>query len=133
MNWIPMRQAPDAVTVNVIQPRYSVWSFSNDILVLPPNSQASDLKIKYLAMAPDIVTFSSPLMVRNCSTALAYLALDVLSGGRGGSQSDYFKNRAEEAINQIINQTVRKQAYATFVRAPFRGRGASWRGRRSGL
>ena len=132
-NWVPMRQVPDAVTTNVIQPYHGVWGFSNDRWVTPGASLTTDIRMKYLAMAPDIVSFESPLMVRGCSTALALLVLDQLSGGRGGSMQVTFKDRAEEAINQIINQTVRKQAYSQFVRAPFRSRGGSWRGRRSGL
>lgn len=130
--WCEMTQVPDAVIVNTISSRYGIWGFSHDKLILPGVSQSNDLKMKYLAMAPDIVTFESPLMVRGCATALALLALDQLSGSRGGSMAETFKSRAEEAINQIINQTVRKQAYSQFTRRPFRSRGGSSRGRRSG-
>ena len=129
-HWNPMKQNPDSLVCNTISPRFGRWVFEDNKLYLPPASQMNDLQIKYLAMAPDIATLATPLVVRGCTTALAYLVLDILSGSRGGPQADYFKNRAEEAINQIINQTVRKQAYAQFVRAPYRG--GRGRGRRVG-
>jgi hypothetical protein len=55
----------------------------------------------------------------------------MLAGARGGPMAQIFKARAEEAINQIINQTVRKQAYSQFVRRPYRGRGLGHRATRS--
>lgn len=128
--WVPMKQCPDSLNVDVIQPRFRMWSFENNQLYLPGASQQNDLRIKYLAMAPDINDWNSPLFVRGCATALAYLALDQLAGARGGPMAEVFKVRAEEAINQIVNQTVRKQSYAQFVRRPFHG---GRYGRRSGV
>lgn len=119
--WSPMNQRPDSLNRKVIQPRFGAWYFENDRLQLPAASQANDLRIKYLAQAPDIYDLDSPLMIRGCQTALALLVLDQLAGARGGSQADAFKARAEEAINQIINQTVTKQAYSDFARQPYRG------------
>jgi hypothetical protein len=126
--WVRMTSLPDSLNGTRIQPRYGSWLFENDRMFLPGNSQVSDLKIKYLCMAPDINSLNSPLMVRNCRTALAYLVLAALAAGRGGAQADYFDNKAEQAINQVINQTARKQLYQTFNRQLFRGP----RGRRGG-
>jgi hypothetical protein len=128
--WTPMKQLPDSITVWNVQQRFDRWLFENDKLILPGCTQDQNLKMKYLAMAPPIATWNSPLMVRGCERALGYLVLADLSGGRGGPMADVYKAKAEEAINQILNQTVRKQAYASYVRQPFRGSG---RGRRSGL
>jgi hypothetical protein len=120
--WVRMTQLPDSLpSHHPMGPRFGVWLFQNDELILPPSSQTNDLRIKYLAMAPDISTLASPLMVRGCTTALAYLMLDQVAGGRGGPMAETFKARAEEAINQILNQTVRKMLYAQYVRKPYRG------------
>ena len=119
--WVKMTSNPDSLNGTRIQPRYGSWLFENDRLFLPPNSQRTDLKIKYLCMAPDINSLQSPLMVRNCRTALAYLVLAALAAGRGGTQADYFDNKSEQAIKEVINQTVRKQLYQQFNRELFRG------------
>ena len=128
--WVPMKQVPDALNPNLIQPRFREWTFSNDKLVLPGASFTNNLRMKYVAAAPDITTLNTFIYPRGVATALALLLLDQLSGARGGPMAQIFKERAEEAISQIINQTVRKQAYSQFVRRPFRGPGM---GRRSGL
>lgn len=130
--WVPMKQVPDAINVSLIQPRFQQWGFASDRIILPGASFTNDLRIKYLAVAPDITTLETVIYPRACSTALALLLLDQLSMSRGGPMAALFKSRAEEAISQIINQTVRKQAYAQFVRAPYRGR-ENFRGRRSGV
>jgi hypothetical protein len=81
----------------------------------------NDILLTYLAMAPPIATLQSPLMVPGVARALGLQVLYVLSGGRGGPMADTYKVWAEEAINQILNQTVRKQAYSNFERPPYRG------------
>jgi hypothetical protein len=128
--WVPMKQNPDSLTSDNLQTRFGRWIFENDKLILPPCSQANDLLIKYLAMAPPIIGWNSPLMVRDCARALAFLVLVDLAGGRGGPMADSYKAKAEEAINQILNQTVRKMAYSSFQRMPFRSPRNG--GRRSG-
>lgn len=126
--WYPMTQNPDSLNVSNIGPRHRAWIFENDTLVLPPSSQTEDLKIKYIAMAPDIGELGTIIYPRGCATALALLLLDQFSGGRGGPMAETFKARAEEAIGQLTNQTIRKMSYVTIVRRPFRGRGRSaWR------
>ena len=127
--WRLMTQVPDSLNPGTIQPRFGAWSFANDKLVLPGASFTNNLRMKYIAAAPDITTLNTYIYPRGISTALALLLLDQLSGARGGPMAQIFKERAEEAISQIINQTSRKQAYSTFVRKPFRAAG---RGRRSG-
>lgn len=122
--WVPMKQVPDALNPSIIQPRFRQWGFSNDELVLPGASYNNNLRIKYIAAAPDIESLATYIYPRGISTALALLLLDQLSGARGGPMAAIFKERAEEAISQIINQTVRKQAYAQFVRRPYRSGGA---------
>jgi hypothetical protein len=128
--WRLMTQAPDSVTVTVIQPRFGQWSFANERLILPPASFDNNLRMKYICQPPDITSLKTIIYPRNCVTALALLVLDQLAGGRGGPMADVFKARAEEAIGQLINPTVRKQAYASFVRQPFRGGRGAGRGRR---
>jgi len=132
-SWVPMKQQPDAITANLIQPRFQQWVFATDRLVLPGASFTNDVRIKYLAVAPDISTWNSLIYPRACSTALALLVLDQLSGARGGPMAAMFKQRAEEAISQIVNQTVRKQAYSLILRAPYKGGSGGFRGRRSGI
>lgn len=130
--WIPMTQAPDSITPSVIQPRFGSWSGTYDRIFLPGASQYNNLLIKYLPRLPDIVTFETPLMVIGSERALAYLVLEQLSGARGGPMAAQYHEQAEWHISQILNQTVRKQAYAQFVRKPFRSRNRGY-GSRSGL
>ena len=119
--WVPMAQCPDVLANNLITARFRKWAFSNNTLKLPPASQMNDILLTYLAMAPPIATLQSPLMVPGVARALGLQVLYVLSGGRGGPMADTYKVWAEEAINQILNQTVRKQAYSNFERPPYRG------------
>lgn len=121
-SWNLMDQNPDSITVGNLQQRFDRWLLENDRMYLPPCTQAQNLKIKYLGMKPPIAGWDSPLLVRNCGHALAYLVLNELSGGRGGTMGGDYKAKAEEAISQILNGTVRKMAYSSFVRRPFRGR-----------
>lgn len=129
--WIPMKQAPDNLNPQIIQPRFRQWIFANDRLVLPGASYTNNLRMKYIAAAPDITSLDTYIYPRGIATALSLLLLDQLAGARGGPMAQIFKERAEEAISQIINQTVRKQAYTQFVRAPYRGRGLGHRATRS--
>ena len=131
--WVPMKQAPDSLNPNLIQPRFRQWVFSHDRIVLPGASYTNNLRIRYLAQAPDITSLNTIIYPRGVSTALAFLTLDMIAGARGGPMAQIFKQRGEEAINQLINQTSRKMAYSQFVRAPFRGRGHSFRSNQSGL
>lgn len=131
-HWAPMRQAPDQFRTSNIQQNFGVWMYENRQMSLPPCIQVSDLKIKALAWAPPIVGWDSPLYLEGApARALAYLTLVELSGGRGGSMSDKYGIEAEKQINQLINQTVRKMAYSSFARRPFRSR-SSGGGRRNG-
>jgi len=129
--WVPMVQAPDSFNRFTLTERFGTWIFEDDRMILPPCSQANDIKIKFLGRKPPIITWNSPIMVGGAARALAFLALTDLAGGRGGPMADSYKNKAEEAINQILNRTVRKMAYSSFVRLPFRG--TRNRGRRSGV
>lgn len=129
--WTPMIQEPDSLDFWNLQQRFDRWIFENDKMILPPCTQNQNLKIKFLGMKPPIASWNSPLMIRNSGRALAFLVLFDLAGGRGGSMADSYKQKAEEAINQILNGTVRKMAYSSFVRLPFRSPRNS--GRSSGL
>jgi hypothetical protein len=129
--WAPMKQAPDAINPSIIQPRFQQWIFSHDRIVLPGASYTNNLRIRYLAQAPDITSLDTIIYPRGVSTALAFLVLDMLAGARGGPMAQIFKQRGEEAINQLINQTSRKMAYSQFVRRPFRGNGLGHRATRS--
>jgi hypothetical protein len=129
--WVPMKQAPDSLNPSIIQPRFRQWSFSHDKLILPGASYTNNLRIRYLAQAPDITTLQTIIYPRGVSTALAFLTLDMLAGSRGGPMAQIFKQRAEEAISQLINQTSRKMAYSQFVRRPYRGNGLGHRATRS--
>jgi hypothetical protein len=80
-------------------------------------------------MKPPIISWDSPIMVVGGARALAFLSLVDLSGGRGGPMADSYKQKAEEAISQIVNQTVRKMSYAMYEPIPFR---TSRRGRGRG-
>ena len=131
--WTPMRQAPDSIrtgTGGTGQQQFGVWMYEDNTLILPAIQTTTSLKMKYLGMKPPITDFDSPLMVMFCQHALAYLVLYSLSGGRGGSMSAEYKTKAETAISQIVNQTVRKMAYSTFQRRGFRNGSRS--GNRSG-
>lgn len=129
--WVPMRQCPDALNPSIIQPRFREWVYATDRVILPGASYTNNLRIKYVAAAPDIDSLDTIIYPRGGATALAFLLLDALSGARGGPMAQIFKQRSQEAIDQIINQTVRKQAYAQFVRRPYRGRGLGHRATRS--
>lgn len=118
--WKLMKQASDAISTRPIQQMYRIWDFKNDKLYLPPTSQSNDIKIHGLCMAPDITGSPSPILVMNCSTALAYLVVEMASRMRGGLKANEFGALAKDAIDQIINQTIRKELYATYVKAPFR-------------
>lgn len=129
-SWVPMRQCPDAIQANLIQPRFGQWVFATDRLILPGASYTNDIRMKYIAVAPDIHDVNTVIYPRGAGTALALLVLDQLAGARGGPMATMFKARAEEAISQIVNQTVRKQTYATFIRRAFNSRsGGAFRGR----
>jgi hypothetical protein len=130
--WVPMTQAPNDLTLggNKSQ-RFGTWLYENNTLLLPPSTSNNDLEIQYLGLRPPISSWDSPLMVRGCGRALAFLVLTSMSGGRGGNQAGSYKSQAEEALDQILNRTVRKMAYSSFARIPFRG--PRNRGRRSGM
>jgi len=129
--WVPLKQAPDSLNPSIIQPRFRQWIFSHDRIVLPGASYTNNLRIRYLAQAPDITSLNTIIYPRGVSTALAFLTLDMLAGARGGPMAQVFKQRGEEAINQLINQTSRKMAYSQFVRRPYRGNGLGHRATRS--
>jgi hypothetical protein len=129
--WVPMEQAPNDLQTNNKVQRFGQWIYETNTLILPASTSNNDLEIQYIGMRPSITTWNSPLMVRGCARALAFLVLNSMSNGRGGNQAGTYESQAEKAMDQIVNRTVRKMAYSSFARIPFRG--PRNRGRRSGL
>ena len=121
--WVPMIQAADSISTRSTSYRFNIWDFENETLFLPGASQQNDIKMKYLCYAPDITGPQSQIMILHAQTALAALMIEAASLMLGGIESAaVWHTRANDAINQIINRTARKEAYASFHRIPFRSR-----------
>jgi hypothetical protein len=127
--WTPMKAAPDSLALRAQSSRFGSWDFENDTLYLPGSTQTNDLKLKTITYAPALTSPTSPVMVLNCQTALAYLiAEDAVRMNGGVQMATMLHALAEDAIHQIINRTARADNYKSFQRRPFRGRrrGRNW-------
>ena len=121
--WVPMRQAADSISTRPQMPRFNIWDFQNDVLILPGATQTNDLKFKYICFAPDLTTLASPVLVIRCQTALSYLVAEKAAEMRGGLEmAAAYHEKAEAAISEIVNRTARKEQYVNYHRLPFRAR-----------
>lgn len=123
-NWVPMRQASDAIGARCVNSRMGIWDYENDILFFQGATFTNDIKLKYICFAPSLTDPGSPVMVIRCIPALSALMAEAAAKSRGGTEAAaMFKQQAEEAIKMIISRTARKEQYASFNRMPFRGGG----------
>jgi hypothetical protein len=128
--WVPMVQAADSLSSRPTTGRFRIWDFQGDQLILPGASQTNDLKIKYVASFPDLVDGDSQIYILRSQTFLACQLVSEVAAMLGGLEmAADFEKRAIKGKTAIINRTARKEAYASYQRRPFRGRG-SGRGRR---
>src|SRR5581483_795794 len=126
--WLEMRQASDSIGTRGQMTKFSIWDWENDTLYLPGANQVNDLKLKYLAYAPQITDPTSQLLVARCKVAMANLMAALVSKMRGGLESaQVFEADAEKSIQEIIARSARKGQYASYVRRPFRARRSRWR------
>lgn len=120
--WEAMRQAPDQLRQQTPSSRWQQWGWWDNTLYLPQSTQTEDLKIRYLAIAPDITGPTSVLVVPRCQTAMAFLIAAAAAKSRGGLEMvAVYKNDADEAIARIASRTARREDYSQFVRRAFRG------------
>ena len=119
-----MKPVSDAIASRPTTPRFGVWDFQNNTLILPGSSQTENLKLKYLCYAPDLTNPNAVAYVMHCQTALANRVVAAVSKMLGGVEmSAIFDKDGDKAVNMIVNRTARKEAYQSFSRKPFRGRG----------
>jgi hypothetical protein len=121
--WREMKQASDSISTRAQTSTFGIWDWEDDTLFLPGATQVNDLKLKYLAYAPQITGPDSVLLMARCKPAMASLMAEAVCKARGGLESAAaFKTDAEAAIQAIIARTAEKEQYASFVRRPFRTR-----------
>jgi hypothetical protein len=120
--WVPMRQAPDQPWSQFPGNRFLQWGFWDGNLYFPQCTVQNDMKVRYLASAPDIVDGTTTLVIPHCKTALAFWIAEDASAGRGGIQmAQWFQVKRKEATNWIATRTARRENYSKFVRRAFRG------------
>lgn len=133
--WIPMIQAADSISTRPPQPRFSIWDWTENKLILPQATQMNDLRIKAITYAPDLTGPNSVIYVAHAQTALANMLAAAAAKARGGIEmAAIFDADALAATNLIANRTAIKEEYANFTRRPFRGHrsGRSGRGGHAG-
>lgn len=122
--WSLVGQVSDAITTSSQTFCFREWDWEQDTLFLPGATQANDLKMKYIAVAPQITGPDSFVYVVGCKVALAALIGEMAAKSRGGTEAAaMFKAEADNEIQLLIAPTSRKEQYASYVRRAFRGRG----------
>ena len=122
LTWLPMKQAPDQLFVQVPSNRFQQWGWWDNKLWIPQCTVENDLRIRYLAYAPDITDGTTVLAIAHSKTALAYRIAAVASMARGGVEmSEVYLQSAQRAEARISSRTARREDYSRFVRKPFRG------------
>lgn len=123
LTWIRMRQAPDQLMPQLPGNRFQQWGWWDNTLWLPQCTITNDLRVRYLAYAPDITDGTTTLAVLHSKTALAYLLAAAAAKSRGGLEmAQVYKQDAKEAMGRISSRTARREDYSRFVRKAFRGR-----------
>lgn len=122
--WSQMGQVSDSITTS-FQTSYSrEWDWESDTLFLPGATQSNDLKLKYIAFAPELAGAESQVFIVGCKVALAALIGEMAAGSRGGLEAAaQFKAKSDNEIQLLLAPYARKEQYASFVRKPFRSRG----------
>jgi hypothetical protein len=126
--WQPMKQASDSISTRAQVAAFGIWDWESDILYLPGQVQARDLKFKYLKVTPRLTSFAQQVPINDCEVAMGALIAELLSGGRGGAEAAVFHARAETEVALLAMPTQRKELYGSYSRTPFRATRA--RGRR---
>lgn len=125
--WSPMKPVSDAIASRPTRPRFGVWDFKNETLILPGSSQTNDLKVQYLCYAPDVTGPESLIYVVHAQSALANMMVAAVAKMLGGLEmAAVFQKDADKAIAAIVNRTATAEQYKAYNRRPFRrsrGRG----------
>lgn len=120
--WSKMGQVSDSITTSSQTSSFQEWDWENDVLYLPGATQTNDLRMKYIAFAPELTGPDSQVFVVGCKVALAALIGEMAAKSRGGSEAAAaFKAESDNEIQLLLAPYARKEQYASFVRKPFRG------------
>lgn len=120
--WSKLGQVSDSITTSSQTSAFGEWDFENDVLFFPGSTISNDLRIKGICFAPELTGPDSQVFVVGCKVALAALIGEMAAKSRGGSEAAAaYKVESENEIQLLLAPYARKEAYASFVRKPFRG------------
>jgi hypothetical protein len=120
--WSKLGPVSDSITTSSRTSSFQEWDWENDVLFLPGATQSNDLRMKYIAFAPELTGPDSQVFVVGCKVALAALIGEMAAKSRGGTEAAVaFKAESDNEIQLLLAPYARKEQYASFVRRPFRG------------
>jgi hypothetical protein len=105
-----------------------MWEWRQDAIFIPGSTQVMDLRLRYAAFLPDIITsgevqwYNQPIPIMRCLDPLAdYLCYEI-AGARGDQNAEAFKSKAEEETKQVFNRDVQAKQRVNVRRQPRSGR-----------
>lgn len=122
--FMPMRAATDGLGVGPKSGLLRIWEWRGQSIYFLGANQVLDLRIRYKRILPDVAypnTNQIPLI--KCAVALAYLVVEIFAASRGSTILPTFTKEKDDAIEQMINSTVRKKQRSSFRRIPYSRRG----------
>jgi hypothetical protein len=112
--------------------QFRFWDWRTDTIFLPGATQTNQLRLRYVSFSPDIDGPTAVIPFRRLGVALAYMTAFIFLGAREDVESAGAKAIADEQLDLIVTQTVRKKQRRGVQKRPYGGRGGrSGAGRRS--
>ena len=100
----------------------SVWEWRADGIYFLGATQDTQIRLRYLKAYPDLTDATSPVLVRSAQEAIAYAAAALAAWSRGSPLAEKWDDAASDAIEDLINEAVRREQQSARRRRPFSAR-----------
>lgn len=103
-----------------------MWEWRDDGVYFIGATQDTQIRLRYQKAYPDLTGPTDVILVRNAQEAIAYAAVGLSGLARGSPLAEKIDTLATDAIEDVIQQNVRRNQNAGVRRQPFRARSRNW-------
>lgn len=136
----PMAQPQGGLPSCIQGPRLGVWEWRKNRIYMVGSTQTKNLRLKFLSGVPNYFTIDpllfdeTPVGIADCSTAMANLIAAAYGGARGGDAQGIAGclTAADDAIEDMANEAIRRQQTQTFRRRSYNSGGSGENGDTTG-
>jgi hypothetical protein len=124
--FVPMAQPQEGVQSCIQGQRLGVWQWKGYRIYMPGSLVAKNIRVTYKCGQPPLDVapsdFSTAVVnILDSESALAYYVAEQYALARGGADPEKMAAGAEDAINDMVQEWVRRGQSVTYRRQPYHG------------